>query len=382
MAEPRTVPRWLIVLAVAVSILVAAFTGFRVPNAWTATHDTVSLIDGFHRRFVVGTLLRPFAAASGYDYWLFAGFSFAVLAAVLAVLTIAAARTELLSRRALIIAWLLLPAGGFLFNEVGYFEQVLYLMLFVAIWLVARSRVPSATCLMCITPFVHEIAILTVIPVFGLVALRALPVRRAFAATLPPAILNLLVLAISPASAGAVASLSATLHTANFAPRSDALALFERAQAESWRLYSFQSGIVVVKPVAILLVVAFIALWVTDRGFWRRGPGRIPTPIVLLCSCVAIAAPALLVYGGWDANRWAFMIMSNFFLVLWISLGDRGARELRGSATIVLATTVLLLGHFSLAYFEYRPRDLGTRAMRKLFFRQIKDRSLFDIPQE
>jgi len=385
-AEPRapalrSVPRWMVVLAVAVAILAAAFTGFRVPSSWSATLDAVSLFDGFHRRFLVGTLLRPLATATGYNYWLFAAFSYLVLGAILAAVTVAAVREALFSRRVLVLAWLLLPAGGFLFHEVGYFDQVLYLLLFAAIWLLPRDRVWFAVGLMCAAPLVHEIAIATVIPVFGLVALRTLPVRRAVLVTLPPAVVNGVVLAVSPASPGAVTALTASLRGANFVHRSDALALFERSLAESSRLYSLKSAIVVVQPVAILLVVGFACVWLADRELWRRSPGRLPPQLGLLASCVAIAAPALLVYGGWDANRWAFMIIGNFFLVMWISLGDRRGHELGARAAVILATVVLLLGHVALGYFDsFAPRDLGSRAARRLLFREIKDRSLFKIP--
>src|SRR5436309_2743462 len=88
--------RGVIVSMAAVAILVAGYTGFRTPNAWSATLDAVSLLDGFHRRFVVGTLLRPLAMASGYNYWLFAAFSYLLLAAVLAILVAGVVRTELL----------------------------------------------------------------------------------------------------------------------------------------------------------------------------------------------------------------------------------------------------------------------------------------------
>ena len=43
-------------------------------------------------------------------------------------------RTRLVSQRALVIAWMVFGAGGFLFDEAGYLDQVLYLLLFAALW--------------------------------------------------------------------------------------------------------------------------------------------------------------------------------------------------------------------------------------------------------
>lgn len=169
----------------------------------------------------------------------------------------------------------MLPTGGYLFNEVGYFDQVLYLLLFAAIWLVRRGRLVAATCVMCVAPGVHEIAILTVIPVFGVVALRTLPVARAFAVTLVPAVINAVLLVIPGASADATAQLSAALAHANFGYRRDVLDVFARTPAANWELYNVSGAITFLRPFAIVLVVAFIALWLTDRRLWQpRAPLR------------------------------------------------------------------------------------------------------------
>jgi hypothetical protein len=365
---------------VAIAILVAAYTGFRMPSRWCATLDAVSLFDGFHRRFVVGTVLRPLAIATGYDYWLFAGFNFAVLLAVLAVLAVAAAQATLISQRVLVIAWLLLPTGGFLFHDVGYHEQLLYLLVFAAIVLLRRNRLIAAVAVMCVTPWIHELAMLTVIPVFGLIALRTLPFRRALAVTAPAAVVNAIALSLAPASVEVVEAMSATLSQANFVARPDALDLFTWTLSEHRQKYSAYAQLILVRPVAIALVTAFIALWLADRTL-RRAAGPVPAVVMLLASCVAIAAPGLAILGGWDGNRWLFLITANFFIVMWIALGDRGTRELGHGALVILATALLMLGHFSIEYFDdHAPRQLGSRPDRKLFLRQVFDHSLFAIP--
>ena len=79
MTAPQTrFDRAVAICAIAFAFALALYTGFRVPNAWSATLDSVSLFGGFHRRFVVGTLLHPLAVATGYNYWVFAAWSFAV----------------------------------------------------------------------------------------------------------------------------------------------------------------------------------------------------------------------------------------------------------------------------------------------------------------
>jgi len=364
------------------ALLIALYTGFRLPNGWSATLDAVSLTDGFHRRFVVGTLLRPLALATDYDYRLFATFSYLVLAALLAVIARAALRTQLLEQRLVVIAWLLLPTGGFLFNEVGYFEQLHFLMLFASIWLVRRERFVAATAVMALAPLVHEIAILTVLPLFGLVLLRTVSPKRAVIATAIPALINLIVLAIPPASDGAIATLSASLTHANFTYRPDALELFSRAQSDNWGLYSVHNVVVYVRPIAYVLIALLVGLWFTDRESWRKDNDRQPSWVILLASCAAIAVPSLLVYGGWDGNRWRFLVVTSFFVVVWLALEGRGKKPLRIGTITMLVLSVLIASRFELWYFDrLQPRELGYRPVVK-FFMHIADGSLFTMADE
>ena len=353
--------------------LVAAYTGFRLPNLWAVTLDTVSLQQGFHRRFLVGTLLHPLAEALDYSYWLYAVVGFVVLALVLAVLAVATLRAPHVSQRFLVIAWLLLPTGGFFFHEVGYLDQVLYLFLFVSLWFLHRPRWVVAPILMTLAVLTHEIAILTVLPVFGFAVLRDEQPRRAIVLLAPPSCVAILVLAIPAIDTGAVQRLTTTLRVANFTPRADALALFERSQSASWDLYRPWDVFWFLLPLAVVGIGAFLLLYFLD-GRPSMGGARYP-----LLAAGAIGAPALLAFAGWDEWRWAFLLVSNFLVVLWLWLGDRG-REL-STIQWVVAAAVLLVGlHFSLRYFDgYEPRSLRPAEVRELRT-QVDDGSLFEIP--
>src|SRR4051812_27842094 len=130
-------PRWLEVTTLVLlplSVLFAWYRGFRMPNIWAVTLLNVSVTDGFRRRFLVGTLLRPFALLTDYHYWFFAAVSLVVVVVLVATVCVLAVRTRLVSQRALVIGWFVLGAGGFLFDDVGYLEQVLYLLLFASMW--------------------------------------------------------------------------------------------------------------------------------------------------------------------------------------------------------------------------------------------------------
>ena len=337
--------RWWETFALVVAIVLAFYTGFRLPSTWVATQASLSLFDGFHKRFVVGTLLRPLAVATGYNYWLFAAYGFVLLAGVLAVLVYNARRARLATRRWLVIAWLLLPTGGFLFHEVGYFEQINYLLLFASIALLNRQRPLAAACLIAITPFVHETSLVTTTPIFGLVALRTLPLRRAIVVTAIPAACAAVALWIPPASDTAAATLTQTLSHASFALRPDAI------PTASFSLFRDHVMTMYVLSFAVFTTAMFTVLWFAD--------GKLATNrLVTAASFAAVALPAILIYAGWDGNRWAFCLITNFFVVLWICLEGRD-HELAAAPLAVLAVTVLVLTHFTIFYFDnFVPRDL------------------------
>ncbi len=331
-------PRRSITALFAIAVLVAGYTGFRLPGEWAATLSSVSLTSGFRRRFLVGTLLSPF----GHDYVVFAVASFAVLGGLLAVVAITFFRSRTESRRLVIVGWLLIPAGGYLFHEVGYFDQVLYLLLFGAWWALNRDRPVLASAVMAFSVTVHEIALLTVLPVFGFVALRKFPFRRACVLLAPPALLGLLILALPPAAPGAVEKLRLSLAGADFAYRADALNLFERTQAQSWQLYSITDVLLYLIPIAIVLAAGFLLL--------HRPSLAAALPIA------AIVAPVLLAFGGWDDARWGFLLVSNFAIVLWLRLGNR---ELGPAKPAALTVVFLILTHVPMPYFDgYAPRGL------------------------
>src|SRR5262249_18710137 len=148
---------------------------------------------------------------------------------------------------------------------------VIYLLLFGALWLVFHDRLVSACLLITAGMLVHEITVLTVLPVFAMVVLRRFSVRRAIALLLPPVLLGDFVLgAVAPAAAGATAGLSARLQTANFPFRADALALFDRTQSQTWHMYSVGDTLIYLAPFALLAVLGLVLLSMADGGLTAR----------------------------------------------------------------------------------------------------------------
>jgi hypothetical protein len=365
-----------------ISLLLAAYAGFRMPNLFSVTVLNMSITDGFHRRIVVGTLLRPFAKLAGYNYWLFAAVGFLVLAAVLTVIIVAALRAKLVSQRFLVIAFLLLPTGGFLFNEVGYLDQVLYLLLFLSLWLLRkRSALVLAAAVMVVSVLVHESAVITVIPIFAYVAVRDLAPRRAFAVVAPSALLAMVVLALPAAEHGAIDRFNKLLSHTNFKPYDLHGSGIGLSITQSWKVYSVKDSVIYLVPIAVIMGAAFLTLhWLGPRGARkeRAAASGISPAVSAACAVVAITAPTILAFGGWDLWRWAFLLIANFFIVVWIWLGDN-QRELNVVQFVVLGAVLLFTVHASIGYFEIDPRTLHTDDVRA-FYHQVRDGSLFDIP--
>ena len=369
---------------VAVSVVIAAYTGFRVPNLWSVTLMSVSITDGFRRRFLLGTLLRPIAESRNFSYGWYAAAAFVVLVALLTVIVVAALRAQLLSQRFLVIAFLLLPTGGYLFQEVGYLDQLIYLFLFAALAVVDRRVWWLGPVFMTLAVLTHELALVTAIPVFAFVVLRRYVPLRALIALAPPAVVGVIVLIVPGASSGAIPDFKRLVAGANWQPRADALSLFGRTQSESLDLYDPREVFYFLVPLIIVGIVAFLLVYGADRADepapvlaeWAHGRAWLyPTLAVL-----AIVSPALLIWAGWDKWRWGFLLLANFFLVTWIWLGERG-RELDTMQFVTLGAALLVTVHVSLLYFDlYEPRDLSAEHWRE-FRAQVEDGSLFDVPE-
>jgi len=337
-------------------VLLAAYTGMRMPSTWTATLQAVSWQDGFRRRFLVGSVLYPLDRATGYAYAVFAAVSFLVLVALLVVVVVAAVRTRVRARWVLVAVWLVSPAGGYLFHEVGYFEQVLFLALFAAWWLVARGRWVLAASVMAASVCVHEIAMLTVVPLFTMIVVRALSTRRAIAAVAVPALVGVFVLTVTPAEDGAVSVLSGRLAGADFRARPDALEIFGRSQTQSMGMY---------RPLDVLWFLVPLVLVLGTALVFTFAGGRVVVGSRRVVAIGAALAPASAAFAGWDMHRWAFLLLGNSAVVLWWWLGqERPTGGAARSRCGVWVAVVLVCTHVPLAYFDgYAPRDLTGRAI-------------------
>src|SRR4051812_46761643 len=101
------------------------FKGFRMPNAWTATHFAMNYSQGFVRRGLVGEVARWLIGDNVYRYNVFALFAFVVFTLVAVALglmmrgALRADRDDLALRAALLV-FAASPALVFFIHAIGY----------------------------------------------------------------------------------------------------------------------------------------------------------------------------------------------------------------------------------------------------------------------
>ena len=323
------------------ALLIAVYAGFRLPSLWSLNYYIPSGFEGIWRRGLVGALLHP-AGTLRFDYHFIAALQGLVLLALVVLLVRHAVRAADWQTKTLTILFLLAPTGGYLFHEVGYVEQLLYLVLLGALALQDRRH---AVLLLAATLAIHEMAALTIIPLY----LARLIIERRYRLALEHALALFVVFAViyrfaQTPDPTAVDRLIETIKAhANYALRADYYDVYRhRLTGPEMQLYFVRASwwqLTVAGTVAVLTAGAFV----------RRDP--IAAAAVLL----ACLAPLALGFVGWDQHRWVFVSLCSSFLVL-VRFGGARSTIVTVAVSAVLAV-FLVAGH--LVYFDdHQPRPL------------------------
>ena len=344
-------------------LAIALYVGFRLPSLWSVNYYIPSVFDGFWRRSLLGTLLYP-AGALRFDYPFLAGLQALVLLALLALLILHAWRSDL-RVKLLTILFLVGPTGGYLFHEVGYVEQVLYLMLAAALALEDKRL---GLLLMALALFVHEMAAFTVIPLY----LAALVVAGRYQTAIRHGLLLLAVFAVIYLFFQTVDAthidrlMQAIKDTAGYTPRADYYAVFRH------QLIGPAPKIYFAVTDWYRLVTALALALIAGAAFIRQS--------VVASECVLVACLAPLVMGflGWDTSRFTFLSIAASFFVL---IAFKGAPpRLFGLAGAVLLAFALF-GHF--VYFDdYLPRPLWPYPKLVGFFATDLPAEIVKVPRQ
>lgn len=322
------------------ALAIAVYAGFRLPNLWSLNYYIPSGFEGIWRRGLIGALLHP-AGTLRFDYHFIAALQGLVLLALVVLLVRHALRGDW-RIKTLTILFLLAPTGGYLFHEVGYIEQLLYLVLLGALALADRRH---AVLLLAATLFIHEMAAFTIIPLY----LAQLVIEKRYRLALEHALALLAVFAVlyrfaqTPEPAAVDRLIETIKAHANYALRADYYDVYRH------RLIGPELQLYFVRASWWQLAVAGTVAGLTAAAFVRRDP--IAAGAVL----VACLAPLALGFVGWDQHRWVFVSLCSSFLVL-VRLGGAQSTGIAAAVSAVFAV-FLVVGH--LVYFDdYQPRPL------------------------
>jgi hypothetical protein len=329
----------------AVSVFSAFYVGFRLPNLWSQNYFIPGLFDGIWRRGLLGTLLTPFDPLR-FRYAFVAALQALIFVALVTIL-VRQAYARGVATSCIAIAFLLAPTGGYLFHEIGYVDQVQYLILVLALGL----RTPGyGLLLMVLSLFIHELALFTTVPLY---LARFVTARHYRAAILQAAVLLATFVVIyvffqTPPPEVADAMLQKVRSEANYAARLDYYEVFTNAfvSSRSRLWYEWYHA----KILSFTVVVAVLAASTFLGRPWR---GTLVDALAVLGACLA---PLLLGFLGWDISRWFFLSLSSSVVAL---IGLR--REPPAWAAAGFALLFALFAAFGhLSYFDgARQRSFG-----------------------
>jgi hypothetical protein len=319
-----------------------AFTnGFRMPNLWSVNYFLPSMFEGFYRRSLLGTLLFPLGDWR-FNYYTIASIQIAIFISLNIALVYQALKAQGPARW-LWPLFLLSPAGGYFFHEIGYVDQVLYLILLLSISIQSSAR---ASVLMIGSLFIHEMALFTTLPVyFAWCVYQGKSIRSVIkVGGLALIVFGGIYFFLQTSSSVSIMQfLEQATRLSNYAVRADYYDVFRM---------SFVGGIYQVPYMSreIINHLLLIPLWLMAGWcFAQQGKDVSGKRQLFVIGLLASFAPILLGIFGWDYSRWLFLSMASSALCLFIARAHL-------SWKILLILALLLLALPTVGFLDYFDR--------------------------
>ena len=334
-----------LLLVILLAYALAFTNGFRMPNLWSINYFLPSMFEGFYRRSLLGTLLFPLGDWR-FNYYTIASIQISIFVGLNTALVYQTLKAQSPSRW-LWPLFLLSPAGGYFFHEIGYVDQVLYLILLLAMSMQSGAR---ASVLMISSLFIHEMALFTTLPVyFAWCAYQGKSMRSVIkTAGLAFIVFALIYLFLQTSSSPSLMQfLEQATRLSNYVVRADYYDVFRM---------SFVGGIYQVPymPREIINHLLLIPLWLMAGWcFAQEGKNAPGKRQLFVIGLLASFAPILLGIFGWDYSRWLFLSMASSGICLFIARAHLSWKILLVLAILFLALpTVGFLDYFD----RYTPR--------------------------
>jgi len=330
-----------------ISILYAFYSGFRTPSLWSINYYQVSFADGFYRRALTGTFLLPLGCER-FDYFVIQKIQFLVLFLTLGLFVyIGVKNREFLA----LSVYFASAAGGYFFHEVGYIEQLLWLLTAAILFALNNNRIYIASVGLCLSVLVHEMAIFMVLPLvlaFILIHKKELFLTRI--KVFVPAVVVFLVMhqwfqVVPP---------DTIMHYFETASRCD----YPVIRQDYFNIYEYQflgersrqyySAMQFVLGILPVCISAFLLTFPVRKELNFTALQKYS---ILFC-CLS---PLFLGFFGWDSDRWIFLAFTQTLIIGMIissKLRETQSENLLGRRYIFVPLILMaLLLH--LDYFDY-----------------------------
>ncbi len=336
-------------------IIYAIYIGFRMPNLWSINYYLPGFFDGFYRRALPGTILSLLGDLK-FNYYTIASIQFLVLISLLVWIYYFFQKNILLML--MIGLYLISPAGGYLFHEVGYIDQLLYLILFVSIAIFKQHKILSIL-LFSSSMWIHELTLFVTLPIyFTYLYIETKDLKKAILYVLPSIFFFLLIYIFFQTVPLDNISLfkNEISNVANYKLRSDFYKIFTNELTGSRNQLYYNIGSL--NQIFLLFIVS---------GLMSSIVYKISKKHILLSMLVFIVGMSPLILGifGWDIYRWYFLSLSSLtviFVVVLVHYGTTFAEILFDPKTFILYIVfyALLISNMYLGYFDgYKPRSFN-----------------------
>lgn len=328
------------------------YRGFRMPNLWSMGYFVPGYWDGIYRRALAGTLLSLFGDLR-FDYYFIMSIQAAIFLAFHAILLREMIRSNF-AIRFVFAFFLLSPAGGYWFHEIGYIDQLLFLIILICI-LSKNSFVPGL--LVGVSPLFHEQALLIILPVYllslyfkedGFSRWWFLPFILAF--------VSFFICLSAPIVGLSLAEFvnNWKLH-ANYFPRLDYVN--DALIAKTTRFMAMHYAEDQIPILVLTVIVGIFASWTVALSNSAKTRN-----ILFGLGVICFLSPLLLGLVGWDTSRWIFLSLVSSLFVFYLGRDSLKENLFYGSVFAL----VLLTAVGNLRYFDgYRPRKVSINSVQQ-----------------
>ncbi|MEA3491395.1 MAG: hypothetical protein U9R27_05790 [Campylobacterota bacterium] len=346
----------------AIIIFYAFIEGFRMPNLWSINYYLPSFFDGFYRRALIGTILS-FLGDLRFNYYTIAVVQFSVLISLIVWIYYFFQKNILMML--VISLYLVSPAGAYIFHEVGYIDQLLYLVLFISISIFKKHKTLSII-LFSSSILIHELTLFVTLPIyFTYLYLSTDDLRKSILYTLPSITLFLIIyIFFQTVPEDRVELFMENISNfSNYGLRSDFYTVFTNTFTGSRnKSYYYLNSL---NQILLLLSVASLTSLIVYTVSKKQ---------ILLSLLVLLVglSPLALGFFGWDPYRWYFLSLSSLttifvVVLLHYKITVTEIASMQSVAVLYFIFYILLISNIYLGYFDgYKHRHLTINSIEKV----------------